>query len=304
MARRNGESQAREEANLSTRRLNRMGLVLIVALGLRAGPWRSPASATADDAPSPPNLVYILADDLGYGDLGCYNPASKIPTPHLDRLAAEGLRFTDAHTPSAVCTPTRYGVLTGRYCWRTWLTSGVLDGFDPPLVEADRMTVARLLAEHGYATHCIGKWHLGMQWTTLDGAPVGRRDPAGGFRPGDDVDFKRATTGGPIDCGFRRWFGISASLDMPPYCFMRNDRILGTPTTVGETRTLFLNQTAGVTVESFQLSDVLPRLADEAVETIERHATAVERRAVADPARPLFIYMPLTAPHLPVLPSP
>jgi arylsulfatase A len=119
-----------------------------------------------------PNIVYILADDLGYGDVSCYNPESKIATPHVDRLAAEGMRFTDAHTPSAVCTPTRYGILTGRYAWRTRMKFRVLDGFDPPLIEAGRLTVPALLKQHGYATACVGKWHLGMQWTDKSGKPV------------------------------------------------------------------------------------------------------------------------------------
>ncbi len=112
-----------------------------------------------------PHVVIILADDLGYGDPHCYNDKSKIPTPNLDRMARDGLRFTDAHTPSSVCTPTRYGLLTGQYCWRTRLTEGVLDGFSPPLIPANRMTIASLLKQKGYATACLGKWHLGMQWT-------------------------------------------------------------------------------------------------------------------------------------------
>src|SRR5260370_26185229 len=102
-----------------------------------------------------PNLVLILADDLGYGDPRCYNPASKIPMPNIDRLAAQGMRFIDAHTPSAVCTPTRFGVLTGRYCWRTSLKKGVLDGYSPLLIEPGRLTIASLLKQQGYATACI-----------------------------------------------------------------------------------------------------------------------------------------------------
>src|SRR5262249_11726620 len=109
-----------------------------------------------------PNIVVILADDMGYGDPGCYNPDSKIATPNKDRLAAQGVRFTDAHTPSSVCTPTRYGLLTGRYCWRTPLARGVLQGYSPLLIEPGRMTVAALLKRHGYTTACVGKWHLGL----------------------------------------------------------------------------------------------------------------------------------------------
>ncbi len=103
-----------------------------------------------------PNIVFIMADDMGYGDLGCYNKKSKIPTLNMDRLAAEGMRFTDAHSPSAVCTPTRYGVLTGRYCWRSRMKRGVLNGYSPALIDTRRMTVASLLKQHGYATACIG----------------------------------------------------------------------------------------------------------------------------------------------------
>src|SRR5215472_13528575 len=121
-----------------------------------------PRSAdAADKGPARPNIIFLLADDLGSGDLGCYNRNSKIPTPNMDRLAAEGMRLTDVHTPSAVCTPTRYGILTGRYCWRTPLKQGVLQGYDPLLIEPGRLTVASLLKKHGYATHAVGKWHLG-----------------------------------------------------------------------------------------------------------------------------------------------
>ena len=111
-----------------------------------------------------PNIVFIMADDMGYGDVGVYNPKSKIPTPNMDRFARESMRFTDAHSPSAVCSPTRYGVLTGRYCWRSRLKRNVLSGFSPPLISQDQMTVAELLGEYGYHTACIGKWHLGIGW--------------------------------------------------------------------------------------------------------------------------------------------
>src|SRR5260370_898098 len=140
-------------------RLPPIVLVLTICMGaiLCAPPQ---AARGAEGSSARPNIVLILADDLGYGDPGCYNPASKIPTPNIDRLAAQGMRFTDAHTPSAVCTPTRYGILTGRYCWRTSLKKGVLDGYSPLLIEPGRLTVASLLKQQGYATACLGKWHL------------------------------------------------------------------------------------------------------------------------------------------------
>ena len=124
----------------------------------------------ASDRSKTPNVVFIMADDMGYGDVSCYNPDSKIPTPNMDGLAEEGVRFTDAHSPSALCTPTRYGLLTGRYCWRTRLKKGVLIGYDEtPLIEKDRTTIANLLKNKGYETACVGKWHLGLNWPTKEG---------------------------------------------------------------------------------------------------------------------------------------
>jgi arylsulfatase A-like enzyme len=140
-----------------------------------------------------PNIIFVMADDLGYGDLGCYG-AEKIQTPNIDLLAAEGIRFTDAHSSSAVCTPSRYSVLTGRYCWRSRLKEWVLWGFEPPLIEPERLTVASMLKERGYATVAIGKWHLGLGWTTRDG-----QEP---LADGTNVDYSVPITGGPLDLGF------------------------------------------------------------------------------------------------------
>ena len=167
-----------------------MKRLLAIALFIMAG------SARAGETP-PPNFVIILADDLGYGDVSCYNAESKIPTPHLDRLAQEGVRFTDAHSPSAVCTPTRYGLLTGRYPWRSSLKRGVIGTWGAPLIEKDRLTLPAMLRAKGYATAAIGKWHLGMQWPTKDGKPPNNRlDPHG------NVDYSRAITEGPTTRGF------------------------------------------------------------------------------------------------------
>jgi arylsulfatase A len=188
-------------------------------------------SAVVKGESSKPNLIVILADDLGYGDLACNNPESKIPTPHADRLAAEGMRFTDAHSPSAVCTPTRYSLLTGRYHWRSRLKEGVLDGFSPPLIESDRVTVASFLKSQGYATACVGKWHLGLQWTRSDGTPESLdRAEKVGVRPGYEIDYTKGFTGGPVALGFDRFFGISASLNMPPFCYLENERVVHLPT--------------------------------------------------------------------------
>ncbi len=246
-----------------------------------------------------PNIVYILADDLGFGDVSCYNAESKIKTPHVDRLAAEGMRFTDAHTPSAVCTPTRYGILTGRYCWRTRLKYRVLDGLDPPLIEADRATVPGFLQDHGYSTACVGKWHLGMQWTDKSGepmpaVPIDRRTRP---RTGSDVDYTVPIIGGPVERGFDYYFGISASLNMSPFCYIENDRpvrlqVLHQPRMQSE----FISVDGGVRSPDFTIYGVMPRLAGEAVGFIERHAKRSTNK-------PFFLYAPLTSPHLPVVPN-
>ncbi|HEX71840.1 MAG TPA: twin-arginine translocation signal domain-containing protein, partial [Candidatus Hydrogenedentes bacterium] len=147
--------------------LRHAGIGLASAVFVGALPGKSRAASHC-----PPNIVLILADDMGYGDLTCQNPESKIPTPNVDALARNGRRFTDAHSPSAVCTPTRYGLLTGRYAWRTRLKRGVLYGYAPPLIETDRLTLPQLLREAGYHSACIGKWHLGLGWRTKDGTAL------------------------------------------------------------------------------------------------------------------------------------
>ncbi len=232
---------------------------------------------------------------MGYGDPGCYQEDSKTPTPNLDRMAAGGMRFTNAHTPSSVCTPTRYTLLTGRYCWRTRLTSGVLDGFSPPLIENDRSTIASLLKDEGYTTACIGKWHLGMQWTRLNGSPEDVDRAEGGFRPGDNIDFSKPITAGPLTNGFESYFGISASLDMPPYCWIENDRCDPAPDTQIESarENIFRNENGGKAHSAFEIPEVLPTLKARTVAWIE------ERSA----EKPFFLYLPLNSPHMPVAPS-
>jgi len=266
------------------------------ALGFFVAGLLLPPAAAQSDAPSePPNIVIILADDMGWGDPRCYQPESKIPTPHLDALAASGVRFTDAHTPSSVCTPTRYTLLTGRHCWRTSLEKGVLDGFGPPLIGEDESTLATMLRDAGYATACVGKWHLGMQWHDKQGQPLARRG-AQRFRPGDNVDYERDITGGPNDTGFDRYFGISASLDMSPYAYLRDRRVESLPTEWHEEigGTIFLNGVSGVKSPGFDVHEVLGRFGDEAVDVI---------RTSAAEERPFFLYLPLNSPHLPVSPA-
>ena len=260
----------------------------------------TPLASHAGDAPHPvgrPNIVVVLADDLGYGDVACNNPQSKIPTPHIDRLASGGMRFTDAHTPSAVCTPTRYGLLTGRYCWRTRLKYRVLDGFDPPLIEPGQVTVASLLKEQGYVTAAVGKWHLGIQWTDPAGNPVPAvpLDRTGPPRSGRDVDFSKPLAGGPVAVGFDRYFGISASLNMSPFCYIQNDRVLHLPV-LEQKKMRDANFTAvdeGVRSPDFTIHGVMPRLAGEAVAFLEQRADERET--------PFFLYAALSSPHLPVV---
>lgn len=233
-----------------------------------------------------PNIVYILADDLGYGDLGCYNADSKIPTPRLDQLATQGLRFTDAHSPSSVCSPTRYALLTGRYAWRTRLQRNVLGPWDKPLITPDRLTVGKILQQHGYTTACIGKWHLGQNYATLDGkAPVG-----GVKNPLSNVDFTKPISDGPITRGFDHYFGTIVP-NYPPYCFINDDRTVGIPS---QTSPGGIFNIPGPMVPEWKLENILPELTTHAVEWIEESAQS---------KRPFFLYFALTSPHYPVVPS-
>ena len=199
-----------------------------------------------------PNIIYILADDLGYGDLSALNRSSKIPTPAMDRIAHEGITFTDAHSPSAVCTPTRYGVLTGQYCFRTSLKSGVLVGYSPQLIDHERLTVAELLQRAGYHTACIGKWHLGLDWPKKDSSMPLIDSDGWGRTKTSNINYE-GYVGGPNEHGFDYSFIIPASLDIIPYVYIRDGRLTGP---VNDTipgyrqrnlRSLFLPVTMGLT---------------------------------------------------------
>ncbi len=245
--------------------------------------------------PARPNIVVILADDLGYGDLGCYNPQSKIPTPHLDALAKEGMRLTDAHAAAAICTPSRYGLLTGRYPWRPHGSGGSpgakapagvtnVAPWGPPVFGADRLTVPGFLRSRGYTTACIGKWHLGWEWPTRDGQP-----PRTGPDNRSNVDFGRPIGGGPTTRGFDTYFGTDVP-NYPPYCFIENDRTLGIPDV--PTSTEF--ETPGPKLAGWSQSEILPELTRRAVRYVEE---------AAGRGRPFFLYFPLTSPHHPVVPT-
>lgn len=226
-----------------------------------------------------PNIVIFLMDDMGYGDARVYNPQSRIPTPALDRLAAEGMRFTDAHSPSSVCTPTRYALMTGRYAWRTRLKQGVLRGYDRALIEPGRLTLPELLRRAGYATAGVGKWHLGLG-------------------DAERIDYTRLLRPGPVTQGFDFFFGIPASLDMEPYVYFTNDRVGAAPTAsdpgsgkccVGP----FWR--AGPAAPGFRHADVLPRITDQAVRYVDGRAK--ERQ-------PFFLYVAYASPHTPWVPTP
>ena len=175
-----------------------------------------------------PNIVYILADDMGVGDVAALSPEAKVKTPNIDALVAGGMQFSDAHTASAVCTPTRYGLMTGRYSWRSELKKGVLQGYSRALIAPERDTVALLLKRNGYQTAMIGKWHLGLNWKLKDGSTVTELREPGGIE--EQIDFSQPFSGGPCDVGFDSWYGINASLDFPPYVWLENDRAVEIPT--------------------------------------------------------------------------
>ena len=174
-----------------------------------------------------PNIVYILADDLGYGDVSALNPDSKIQTPNIDKLAEQSMTFTDAHSNSAVCTPTRYGILTGQYAWRSRIKKGVLLGYSPSLIEPATPTVAKYLQEQGYTTACIGKWHLGIDFYLKDGTYHKGKPGTDftseliGFNDFEKIDFTREAKGGPKEAGFDYSYILPASLDFEPYMYLR-----------------------------------------------------------------------------------
>lgn len=235
-----------------------------------------------------PNILLIMADDMGFGDVRALNPKSTIETPHLDQLAAQGMTFTDAHSPSGVCTPTRYGLMTGRYCWRTSLTRGVLGGYSAPLIKADRWTIGTMLQKQGYATAAVGKWHLGMNMPKKDKG-VKTRD----WQGDGGVDFAGKIKDSPTARGFDYYYGVSASLDMAPYVWIENDGFTKLPTLQQKALPFPDFIRTGPRADDFVIDEVLDRLADKTVERIKLGAKG---------DKPFFIYMPLTAPHKPATP--
>ncbi len=234
-----------------------------------------------------PNIVYILADDMGYGDVSCLNPSCAFRTPNFDALASDGMAFTDAHAVSAVCTPSRYGILTGRYSWRSALKTGVLVGYSRPLIEEGRQTVANLLKSQGYKTYAVGKWHLGMSMPYIGEMPEHIT-----YADIPNIDYHGRIEHSPTAYGFDYSYCIAASLDMPPYVYIENDRFTEIPDHVTEnTGKQFWRP--GPTAPGFRHEDVLP--------TFTRKALSIIDEAKAD--EPFFLYFPLPAPHTPILPT-
>lgn len=253
-----------------------------------------------------PNVLIILADDLGYGDVQCYNPKrGKIPTPSIDHLAAQGMRFTDAHSSSAVCSPSRYSLLTGRYHWRTSLQQGIVGVFGAPLIRPDRLTIGGLAKQNGYRTACIGKWHLGWDW------PI-TRDQSKFINIGKVKDDEAAPTeahlaawrevfvksipGGPTTRGFDEYFGTDVP-NWPPYCFIENDRTAGIPSEFLPRALLrdHLASMPGPALKDWKLENILPALGQRASEFITHHARDDQ---------PFLLYLSLTAPHTPLAVTP
>jgi arylsulfatase A-like enzyme len=246
-----------------------------------------------------PNIVIVYADDLGYGDVQCYNPErGKIATPNIDKLASQGMRFTDGHSSSGVCSPSRYTLLTGRYHWRTRLQSGIVGVFGDPLIAPDRITIGTLAKQHGYRTACVGKWHLGSEWNL----PKGKESL---FRDFKDVTiatdehrevwsevFSRPMKGGPTTRGFDMYFGTDVP-NWPPFCYIENDRTIGIPSDLLPANLLKdkLASVQGPALKNWTLEPILPTLGDRASNFIDE---AAKERI------PFLLYMPLTAPHTPL----
>ncbi len=268
------------------------GLIQTLCLTATLGLTSAPGLATSRAVQSPqqsgeerPNVIVVMADDLGFGDVSPTNADCKIATPHLQEMADQGLTFYDAHTPSSVCTPTRYGLLTGRYNWRSRLAKGVLSGTSKHLIPADRPTLGHLMKGAGYHTSMIGKWHLGWDW----------------HKDGKEIDFTKPVKNGPSINGFDQYYAHCGSLDMPPYVWVDTGRVTAVP-----------DRTEGVTSKEdrygwyrkgpigadFHIDDVLPHLFNKSME----HVTARAEEAKA--GKPFFLYLALPAPHTPIVPVP
>lgn len=252
-----------------------------------------------------PNIILVLADDLGIGDVSCFNESSQIHTKHIDALAAEGMRCTDCHASSALCTPSRYALMTGRYNWRSRLKSAVLPGQSFPLIEEGRETLGSMLKKQGYRTACVGKWHLGMEWQTKGDYQL----PADYMDPNNDqdrcaagIDFSAPITNGPLTRGFDYFYGMPASLDQPPFVYIENDHVVTIPDRMIGIRKMDRvgpsNQTAveyGIAAPDFDPMKAVPMMDEKVLSLVDEYA---------DGEQPFFIYYPTLAVHGPLVPAP
>lgn len=245
---------------------------------------------SCDQQQKHPNIIVFLVDDMGYGDPQCYVAESKIPTPNIDRLATKGILFTDAHSPSSVCSPTRYAILTGRYAWRTNLKKGVLGPYNQPLIEKDRLTLPKMLKEKGYFTALIGKWHLGMQWGTNNNSEL----PTFWDRKFDQsvIDHSKPITAGPLTAGFDYYFGVDVP-NFPPYIFIENDKMLGEPT-IPKPNNMYGNP--GLMLPGWKLEDILPTFTQKAVNYIDNYSKNKKDK-------PFYLQFTTTSPHTPIVPA-
>ena len=287
-------------------------LILTAALGLLVHPALHAQKKTS----AKPNVVLIFADDMGYGDVSCLNPKARTHTPHIDALARSGVVFRNAHASASVCTPSRYGLLTGRYAWRSPSGGSVVNGFGRSVIEPGRKTIASLFKNGGYTTACIGKWHLGLNWQTKDG----KKDVSHYSTGFSNVDYTKAVTHGPNDFGFDYSFIHPASLDMPPYMFLRNhlsidpDVVLTSdiyPERLDETEYSWDRKhtkegdvywakgvwwRGGEISPGFRVENCLTDILSDGISFIKRHTRE-------EPAEPFFLYLPLTGPHTPWVPT-
>jgi arylsulfatase A-like enzyme len=237
-----------------------------------------------------PNIILLLTDDLGFGDPGCYGNI-KIKTPHFDAVAAQGIRLTDAHTPGGVCQPSRYGILTGRYYWRSKQAMKALDkrklmGFFPAMIEKERTTLPELLKQAGYKTAMIGKWHLGLGWHTKTRDAIDTK--------GINIDYIRPFANGPVDHGFDYFYGIAGSAGMPPYCYLENNKPVTIPTLLRTKKEVPVMAEEGMTAADWRDDLIGTTITEKAVAYIKKQTNQ----------QAFFLYIPISAPHTPHTPAP
>ncbi|XZE45134.1 sulfatase family protein [Pirellulaceae bacterium SH467] len=267
----------------------------LVAIAFFVGLLMRCVSAPYASGQDLPNVLIILADDLGYGDLSCYNDQSKVSTPHIDRLAGEGMRFLDAHSPATVCTPTRYGLMTGQMPFRIQNGGTVFTGVGgPSLIAKDRLTLPEMLKKRGYTTACVGKWHIGLTFFDRDGNPV----QGNGVESIQKVDFSRRFEGGPVDHGFDSFFGTACCPTTDwLYAYLEDDHVPTPPTKRIDKSSLPKHPYANDCREGFLAPNF--DLEDVDLEFLRRSQRFLEKHVRETPERPFFLFHSMQAVHLP-----